>query len=469
VHESVGENPAATDFKYRACIAWYGPYSTRTVSDDWGCPNNLSDPTDNVPDEILAAAKYEGVITLHADKSASDPTDDQWQPRSTLFQTAQGTCMDDAFYQAVVTQYDDAQMQRKYAFMSGGHPPKTHADEVGTGYADLWGNDAGGYEPSQSYGPYTLAVGDSVHIVVAEAVAGISREKNREVAKNWLLYENKLGTPILVRPNGSTTTDYNLYKDEWVWTCKDSLKETYSRILDAYKNNFDFPKPPAPPVSLNVASGGDRITLSWQEDPSAATDPHFDGYEVWRAKGIVDAPHAVWEKIFECNKSNKVATFDDTSAQRSVDYYYYVVSKSDGSDNTINPRTPLVSGKFYTMTNRPASLQRPAGTSLSQIRVVPNPYVISKQALQFGIETAYDRIAFYGLPPACKIKIYTERGDLINEINHTNGTGDATWESVTSSRQVIVSGLYIAYFEVTKDSPGFKKGQSTYRKFIVIR
>jgi hypothetical protein len=49
------------------------------------------------------------------------------------------------------------------------------------------------------------------------------------------------------------------------------------------------------------------------------------------------------------------------------------------------------------------------------------------------------------------------------------------WESVTSSNQIVVTGLYVAYFEVTQDysnSEGvllFKKGQNTYRKFIVIR
>jgi hypothetical protein len=128
------------------------------------------------------------------------------------------------------------------------------------------------------------------------------------------------------------------------------------------------------------------------------------------------------------------------------------------------------------MTNKPAYLRRPAGTNLDSIRVVPNPYVIDKRALQFGTESGYDRIVFYGLPPFCKINIYTERGDLIREINHKNGTGDEAWESVTSSGQIVVSGLYIAVFEVTEDVKEsgtenllFTKGEKTYRKFIIIR
>jgi hypothetical protein len=469
VSDVMGTDPNAGDYAgIRAVFAWYGPQSTRTVSDDWGCPNEQSDPADNVPNEIMAAAKYAGIMTLHADQSAADKSDNPFQPVTTTY-----TGSDDPVYAATVTQYDEALMQRKYAFAKAGHAVRSHAEEVGDGFADTWGSDGGGYAPSTGYGPYTLAPGDSVRIIQAEAVAGLSRAKNREVARNWVLWEKALAQPALVRPNGSTTTDHGLYKREWVWTCKDSLMQTFSRAQSAYESNFGFPQPPPPPETFTVSSGGDRITLTWASN--AESDPNFDGYEVWRAKGIVDQPNAIYEKIWDCNRGNSAARYDDMSAQRGVDYYYYVVSKDDGSRNEAHPGVPLVSSKFYTMTNKPAYLRRPAGTSLDSIRVVPNPYVISKQALQFGLLSGYDRIAFFGLPPFCKIRIFTERGDLIKEIDHSNGTGDEKWESVTSSNQIIVSGLYIAYFEVTQDysnSEGvlqFQKGQNTYRKFIVIR
>ncbi|MFQ5772482.1 MAG: hypothetical protein ACE5HX_18240, partial [bacterium] len=71
-------------------------------------------------------------------------------------------------------------------------------------------------------------------------------------------------------------------------------------------------------------------------------------------------------------------------------------------------------------------------------------------------------LAFFGLPPKCTIKIFTERGDLVETIEHIDGTGDEFWNSITSSRQVIVSGIYIAYFEAPD-------GESTTRKIIIIR
>jgi len=83
---------------------------------------------------------------------------------------------------------------------------------------------------------------------------------------------------------------------------------------------------------------------------------------------------------------------------------------------------------------------------------------------------------FYNIPGQCTIRIYTERGDLINTIHHTSGTGDQSWKLVTSSRQIVVSGLYIAYIEVSEDiydnSTGelvWKKGEHTTRKILVVR
>jgi hypothetical protein len=156
---------------------------------------------------------------------------------------------------------------------------------------------------------------------------------------------------------------------------------------------------------------------------------------------------------------------------------------------------------LLTLTTIPAHLLRPAGNLLGEVRVVPNPYDIRSRAYQFGDQFQYDRITFYGVPPKCKLKIYTENGTLIWEATHTNGSGDEIWDSKTSSGQVVVSGIYILYVEVTEDiiasedkiakydildenlhtmysqgqkmfSKGdklYSAGQSTFRKFVVIR
>ena len=197
--------------------------------------------------------------------------------------------------------------------------------------------------------------------------------------------------------------------------------------------------------------------LSW-DGTAPESHPYFDGYQIYRA---VSRPDTTYELIYETDGSTFVSSYEDRTPVRGFDYYYYILSKDNGSTNPVNPGVPLVSNRFYTMTNKPAYLRRPAGGELSEIRIVPNPYHINAVKLQFGID-APDRLAFYGLPPECTIRIYTERGDLIDTIEHIDGSGDELWNSITSSRQVIVSGIYIAVFETPN-------GESAIRKFIVVR
>ena len=83
-----------------------------------------------------------------------------------------------------------------------------------------------------------------------------------------------------------------------------------------------------------------------------------------------------------------------------------------------------------------------------------------KRQLQYGV-SAPDRLMFLNIPPVCTIRIFTERGDLVDIIEHTDGSGDEIWNSITSSRQIIVSGIYIAHFEMPDGN--------AIRKFAVVR
>ena len=443
-------DPESPDFKYRAHYAWYGPHSGQPVEDDWGCPNYLGDGT-------LGAAKFGGFIALHADKSTTDHNDDLYQPTTTHYRNS-----DSPELQRASSQYDEPLMANRYEVFTCGHAELTQAEEIELSgdFADQWGPGIGGTSAIMGFGPYQISEGDSIHIVCAGGVAGLNRAKNREVGGNWLQWSNGTGTPTLIMPDGSTTTDYNNYKKEWVLTCRDSLMKMFANATTNYQSSYNIPQPPPPPNRFDVHSGGDRIRLSWADN--ATSDPHFDGYVIYRSEGNVMTIKTVYEKIWECNASNVVHEFDDTTAVRGFDYYYYIQSKDDGSQNEVEPGKPLVSSLFWTLTSLPATLQRPAGQSLKEVRVVPNPYDIRSRSLQFGDEFQYDRIAFYGLPPECSVKVFTERGDLIWKKEHTDGSGDELWDSMTSSSQIIVSGIYILYVE----TPG---GDSVYRKFVVIR
>ena len=447
VHQVIGTdtnaasftNPASPDYELRAHYSWYGKHS-QSPRNNIGAPAYWSDGH-------LTAPHFSGVVTLHADKSATDKSDDKSQPRTTVFL---GSDAKTDAPQGLEPKNPDL-MNRQYAAMTSGHPAKTQADLVGSGNADQTGDNPGGYNQGEGYGPYTLAPGESIRIVVAEAVAGLSREMCYEIGNKWL---NKQ-TPYVL-PNGTSTTIEDDYKNAWVFTGIDSLKQSFRRAINNFRSSYSIPTPPPPPGTFEVQGGGDRIRLTWSKD--AESFPGFDGYEIYRA---IDKPDTFYTKIFSCNISSVVNTYDDLSATRGRDYYYYIVTKDNGATNDAQLGVPLVSSKYYTRTNKPTQLKRPAQNDMSAIRVVPNPFDARASKLQFGGVTV-DRLAFYGLPPMCTIRIYTERGDLIKTLEHTDGSSDELWDSTTEFRQIIVSGVYIAVFS----SPD---GKTVMRKFIVIR
>jgi len=447
VNQVINTGPNAPTMQY----SWYGPHSERNVPDDWGCPNEQEDG-------VLGGVQYNGFVTLYADRSAQDPSNDLNQPFTTHFLGSDQLEINNTY-----NQYDADIMRIKYEAMTKGHAEITHADQIEAQgiFANEYGDDGGGYSQAVGYGPYDLEPRDSIRIVLAEGVAGINRELNREVGRNWLIWLNGEGSPTLGKPEGSVTTDYNAYKREWVQTGEDSILKTLNRAVQAYKNNLNIPQPPPPPEEFIVSSGGDRIKLLWTDN--ATSWPNFDGYVIYRSEGSVTQPETIYKKLFECDRSNLVHSYDDTSARRGFNYYYYIQSKDNGSTNDIQPGTPLYSGKFWTITSNPATLQRPAvEDSLEAIRIVPNPYDIRSRAFQFGVDESFDRIAFYNLPPVCTIRIFTERGDLIWEKVHDTYTGDELWDSKTSSGQNVVSGLYLVHFETPE-------GNSIIRKMIIIR
>ena len=483
---SFGEDPSAPAFTnaaspmyhMRGFYMWPGPYNgnPRTPNipfvEDWGCPK-----IDDHGSGTLGQAKFAGTVTLHADTSPQNPADDISQPRTTWYISP------DITINAATSpsQYDEVFMNDRWAAITEGNPlpGQQHDVLVGDRYANSYVDSrrqaGGGVAQGQGFGPYRLAPGDSVHIVFAEGVSGISWEKGREVGSNWLQYKNHTGTPALVMPGGATTVDQNAYKKAWFYTGVDSILKTYRNAQNTWAHieaGTNPPQPPDAPSSFTVLSGGDRIQLAWAGN--AASNPHFGGYVIYRAKGKVLDWDVSYERIYET--SSAITSYDDTSATRGFDYYYYIQSKDDG---TQIPGTILYSSQTLTVTSAPALLGRPAGTALQAVRVVPNPYDIRARAFQFGATSQYDRIAFYGLPPGCLVKIYTESGELIYQKVHTRPVGDEVWDSKTSSGQIIVSGVYILYVEVTQDTYDtwdrkdgrllYRKGESVFRKFVVIR
>jgi hypothetical protein len=449
-----GEDPNSSD-PFRAEFSWLGRHSQEAA--------NLIGGPNAAGKGLLGAVQFVGNVVLHADTSPTISDDDPNQPTTTYYLGSDDAITSDN------DQFNSSKMTDEYAAMTRGDAAIRHADAVGDGFADVFGGTPGGYSHAQGFGPYTMAPGDSIHIVLAEGVNGLRRELAYSIGAEWL------NGGAFILPNGGTAANADAFKNAWVMTGRDSLFQTFERAIATYQNNLVVPSPPPAPSQFDVNSGGDRITLTWASNAESA--PGFVGYKVYRA---IQKPDTTYDLIFSCGPGTPnpeiVNEYEDRSPQRGFEYYYYISSFDDGSTNIAHPGVALESSKFFTLTNEPAFLKRPPGKSLSEIRVVPNPFNISAREIQYGITGGANSLKFFNLPPTCRIKIYTERGDLVETIDHLDKSGDEEWKSVTSSRQTVVSGLYIAYIEVLDDDRDeetgklrFKKGESTFVKFIIIR
>lgn len=508
-HQWVHHTPIDDDPEIPFYYTWMGQAKTNDITmsyDNVGVP--LLPVEGTLEDARIRCPQVAGAAVLHADRAWNDTTFDRTKVRI-------GWYIGDS----VPPESAD---QNAWMYLSDNHEDLGHFDiaqDVYAGHkaADRYppffvaNKDAAGTNGYLSFGPYELPYGESVRIVMCEAVGGIDRRKAIEIGKNWFKayiggnVDFELPSAPAYRPAepvDDTAPMMDIYKDMWVYTGKDSVIKAFRHAKETFENDFVLPMNPPPPLSFTVSPQPDKIILEWDDKPEE--DPDFEGYRLYRA---MLEPDSFYHCIYDCSvgAGNVASTYEDKNLLRGINYYYYVVSyKTDPASGL-----ELESGRAYTQTTIPTSLKKPprdvtdddilisdialdyaAGlisdkeridAVLGMIRIVPNPFHIKNRRISFGDGVDKDKLMFYNLPENCTIRIYTERGDLVNSIEHETKEGasavaDEAWYSNTESRQVVKSGVYIAHVQVTKDIseprtglPLLKKGESVVKKFIVIR
>jgi hypothetical protein len=429
------------DERFRAQYSWQGFWPNRTPQhyDNIGGP--IWDPSGvtldrgytTADDSVgrLAAPQFVGVVTLFADDPNNFGTDDINQPSTTnwLYSNDDRTMNNDP--------YNSVWMQQEYAMMSEGYESPRHAwvAEPTGNFANqqTWLQSDAGYSFGNGYGPYNLSIGESITIIMAEAADGLGIQECIDIGKQY-----KNGTIDAVT------------KNTWVLTGKDSLFNTFRRAISNYTSGYAESYAPKPPSTFNIEGGGDRIILTWD---TYSNTSNIAGFRIYRNEGEFDNPFKPPVLVYEAGPDER--RFEDFTPIRGIGYYYFIQSVDNNG---------LVSSRYYTQSFDPAFLVRPAGQQMSDIRVVPNPFILSSSPdrLRFG-NAEPDKMAFFNIPGQCTIKIFTETGELVYTIEHTNGSGDEYWKGVNYSNQVVVSGIYIA---VIKDNVTGEKG---IVKFVVIR
>jgi len=466
MNDAVGDGHEDYDVDFRAQYAWAGLNPDNTSFSSIGGPMMFGHWASAGWDTTgrLAAAQMVGRVTI----SSPDTPGGADSPNQPSTMGVMGS--DDP--NLTTDEYDASLMQIQYnTYMASGRLYPHHADDIEPdGNFDTPTNapnifdgvyDEGGWSVIEGHGPYDIPFGETVNIVVADGVGGLSMRAKYDIGK---LYKAAGSESASLSYNGSSMT-----KNQWALTAKDSLFKTFERAIANHASGYNIPQPPYPPEKFEVTSGTDKITLSWVP---ASGGPLVTGWHIYRAKGTYSFPiigealadHGGLGHELIANLAASATSFEDEAAARGENYYYFIQAVGDAAANDGTAMTPagaLKSNQHWTQTYLPASLKRAPGSGLEAVRVVPNPYHVKADTdVRYSDK---DRLAFLDVPGNCTIKIYTQLGELVETIEHTDGSGDEYWDQTTSSRQVVASGLYIAHItdNVTDET--------AERKFVIIR
>ncbi|HTR98402.1 MAG TPA: hypothetical protein VML00_01560 [Bacteroidota bacterium] len=342
-----------------------------------------------------------------------------------------------------------------------------------------------------SYGPYKLAPGDSVHIIVAE-IAGVMD-----------MNEVSAGDPQGHFPD-STIAAIRRNADN----ARNAVKWGMGANVNGIRIAAAVPAPPPPPAvdAVNASSGTQSaaIAVTWTKAAETATltdgagktyyngATDLDGYRVYKSTDFQYSSETqlpafrgeAWTQIADIPRSDFGKYFDatlgkyrivDNSVQFGFKYGYYVSAYTNASTSrswtspngtVVSPLPALASGS---VNKTPPASASPGPVSTMDVFVAPNPYVFGDPARSFGINNPYG-IEFRNLPETCTIRIYTIMGDLVRKIEHApdargNVYGSEAWDQKSDSGLLVAPGLYV--YNVQSRVPGLDK--SITGKLMIIR
>jgi hypothetical protein len=340
-----------------------------------------------------------------------------------------------------------------------------------------------------SYGPYNLALGDSVRIVVAE-IAGVMD-----------MAEVNAGDPSHHYPD-STIAAILRNADN----ARNAVKWGMGATVGGVPIVADVPEPPPPPAcdAVNASYGtiSAKIAVVWDKTAETATfadgsgnvfyngASDLAGYRIYKSQDFQFNPTGLpvfrgeaWTLFKDIPVSQAAPLFDATLGKyKLVDstvvfgfrYGYYVAAY-----RSANPAKTWTSANGTVVTGMPelesGSVNKtlpasaaPGPVPTLDVFATPNPYVYGNMARSFG--AGDPTIEFRNLPVSATIRIYTISGDLIRTLQHKpdargNVFGSEVWDQKTDSGLLAAPGLYV--YRVTSLTAGVSGGMTG--KLMIIR
>ena len=248
----------------------------------------------------------------------------------------------------------------------------------------------------------------------------------------------------------------------------DQLKGMRNIIQRVYDHNMQLPAPPTQP-KLTKAPSPEGILLKWDSTAELSHDPIIDdtlgnpfmGYRLYRsvsAKGPFvkikewrTGRDSIVHKYLDNGRDGADSTI--SGLKMNVSYYYKLTAFDEGAPSIGFPEMESEGIATPGVPSAPAS----SPYDLSNIRIVPNPYIVTHAAQQ---SIDHPKLFFNYLPEECTIRIYTVALELVAELHHHGGSAEE-WDLRTQGGQQVASQLLIAQIETPQ-------GTAVVKKFAVV-
>jgi hypothetical protein len=116
------------------------------------------------------------------------------------------------------------------------------------------------------------------------------------------------------------------------------------------------------------------------------------------------------------------------------------------SFTSVVPAMPTLADQYQFQIEGSSLNRSEMKTSIKNIKVVPNPYIVgSKYEREYGElrREPIRKIKFINLPSQCTIHIFSVAGDRVKIIEHNSDNGSATWDLRASGGREVATGVYI--------------------------